>query len=125
MTANETTTRPAVLVVEDEPLQRMMAVDLVEQAGFAALAAANADQALGILEKRGDISVVFTDINLPHGMDGMRLAKLIRDRWPPVGVIITSGHIDSRQVALPSRSRFFPKPYREREIVEALRALSP
>jgi CheY-like chemotaxis protein len=112
--------RLVVLVVEDEPLQRMMAVDLVEGAGFEALPVANAEQAIGILERRSDVRIVFTDIDLQRGMNGMRLAALIRDRWPPIEFIVTSGHMDGATLDLPPRSRFFSKPYRREDIVGAL-----
>jgi CheY-like chemotaxis protein len=100
-----------VLVVEDEPLVRMFAVDFVEDAGFDVLEAADANQAVAILEARTDIRVVFTDIDMPGGMDGMKLARAVRDRWPPIEIIIVSGH--KRPVAgdLPARAVFFPKPY--------------
>lgn len=73
-------TNPVVLVVEDEPLQRMMAVDMVEDAGFVAAEAADAREAERILESRRDIRLVFTDVDMPNGMDGMQLASRIRDR---------------------------------------------
>jgi CheY-like chemotaxis protein len=73
-----------VLVVEDEALLRLMAVTVVEDAGFKPIEASNADEAVRILESRNDIRIVFTDINMPESMDGMKLAACIRDRWPPV-----------------------------------------
>lgn len=76
-----------VLVVEDEPLLRMAAIDMVESAGFEAVEAADATQAVEILQSRMDICIVFTDIDMPRGIDGLRLAALIRDRWPPIHVI--------------------------------------
>jgi CheY-like chemotaxis protein len=86
-----TTATPAILVVEDEPLLRLMAVDIVEDAGFEALSAATADEALAILETRADVRLVFTDVQMPGSMDGLRLAHAVRDRWPPVELIVTSG----------------------------------
>jgi len=112
--------RPAVLVVEDEPLQRMMAVDLVEEAGFEAIEAADADEAVRILEARADIRIVFTDIDMPGSMDGMMLAAAIRDRWPPIEIIITSGHIREQEVEMPIRGVFFPKPYDTRRLSQQL-----
>jgi CheY-like chemotaxis protein len=81
--ANRATKRPAVLIVEDEALVRESAVDWVEEAGFEAIAAADADEAIRILESRDDIRVVFTDINIQGSIDGLRLAHAIRNRWPP------------------------------------------
>jgi CheY-like chemotaxis protein len=113
-----------VLVVEDEPLQRMMAVDLVQDAGFTALQAATANQAIAILECRQDVRIVFTDVNLRRGMDGLRLAAMVRDRWPPIAFIVTSGQMDAEEVELPARCQFFPKPYRRDDIAGALHRFS-
>lgn len=112
--------KQVVLVVEDEPLLRMAAVDMVEQAGFEAIEATDATQAVLILEKRLDIRIVFTDVDMPRGMDGMKLAALVRDRWPPIEIIIVSGHVDIEDVDLPARSVFFSKPYKEHEIVAVM-----
>ena len=81
----------AVLIVEDEPLVRFCAVQTVEEAGFDVIEAANADEAIAILESRQDIRVVFTDIHMPGSMDGLKLAHAVRDRWPPIKIIVTSG----------------------------------
>jgi DNA-binding NtrC family response regulator len=115
--------KQAVLVVEDEFLMRLHAVQLVEQAGFKAVEAANADEAVSILETRKDICIVFTDINMPGSMDGLKLAHAIRKRWPPIELILTSGHFDIPNSELPARGRFFPKPYQDDAIVDALRHL--
>ncbi len=109
-----------ILVVEDEPLLRMAAIDMVESAGFEALEAANATQAVEILQSRMDISIVFTDIDMPGGIDGLRLASVIRDRWPPIHVIITSGQTKPPQGSLPLDMVFFSKPYRENEVIETM-----
>lgn len=103
--------KPVVLVVEDEPLQRMMAVDLALDAGFEVVEAWSADEAVAILESRSDIRVVFTDVDMPGSMDGLKLAAAIRDRWPPIEIIVTSGHMRMTDGALPVRSVFFSKPY--------------
>jgi CheY-like chemotaxis protein len=108
--------RPVILVVEDEPIQRMDAVDLVEDAGFEAVEAASAEAAILILESRPDIRVVFTDIDMPRGIDGMQLAAAIRDRWPPIEIIIVSGRRRPKQVDMPARGVFFAKPYKRHEI---------
>jgi CheY-like chemotaxis protein len=113
--------RPAILVVEDDPLLRLTAVDMVEDAGFEAIEATDASQAVAILEKRLDIRVVFSDIDMPRGLDGMKLAALVRDRWPPIEIILTSGYFVPKPADLPARCLFFPKPYRENEVVAAMR----
>lgn len=116
--------KPVILIVEDEPLLRMAAVDMVEDAGFDAVEAADATEAVRILEERLDIRIVFTDIDMPRGMDGMKLAACIRDRWPPIMIILTSGHHNAPDVAMPPNSLFFPKPYKERDVVAAFRRLA-
>ena len=111
---------PCVLVVEDEFFSRWHAVDLVEAAGYRAIEASNADEAIAILEARKDIRIVFTDINMPGSMDGLKLARAVRDRWPPIELILTSGHFDVPTSDIPARGLFFSKPYRDDEIVSAL-----
>ena len=110
-----------MLVVEDELLSRLHAVSLVEDAGYAAIEASNADEAVAILEARKDIRIVFTDIDIPGSMDGLKLARIIRDRWPPIELILTSGHFGLQDSDLPSRGRFFAKPYSDEEIMSTLR----
>jgi CheY-like chemotaxis protein len=100
-----------VLIVEDEPLVRMTAVGMIEEAGFDVVEAANADEAILILETRRDISVVFTDIDMPGSMNGLKLAHAVRGRWPPIKIIATSGHYAVRDGDLPDGTRFLPKPY--------------
>ncbi|MGA9602644.1 MAG: response regulator [Methyloceanibacter sp.] len=112
-----------MLVVEDELLSRLHAVSLVEEAGYSAIEASNADEAIAILEARKDIRVVFTDIDMPGSMDGLKLARAIRDRWPPIELILTSGHFAVRERDLPERGRFFAKPYRDEEVISTLRQL--
>src|SRR6476620_11748824 len=110
-----------VLVVEDEFLSRLHAVNLVEDAGYKAIEASNSEEAIAILEARKDIRIVFTDVDMPGTMDGLKLAHAIRTRWPPVELIVTSGHFDVPEGDIPERGLFFSKPYRDNEIVSALR----
>lgn len=109
-----------VLVVEDEPLIRLAAADMVEDAGYTAIEAANADEAIAMLERHPEIRAVFTDVEMPGSIDGMKLANFIRDRWPPVEIIITSGNVSRDDVVLPSRGIFLPKPYRPQELAHHL-----
>ncbi len=124
MNTTDATASPAttikVLVVEDEPILLLMATDLVEEAGYEAVAAGNADEAIRILASRDDISIVFTDIRMPGSMDGMKLAAAVRDRWPPIEIIVTSGHMIRSPADLPERGKFFRKPYRTQHIIDAL-----
>jgi CheY-like chemotaxis protein len=115
---------PVVLIVEDELLIRMDAVDMIRAAGFDVVEAENADEAIFILEHRFDISVVFTDIHMPGSMDGLKLAAAIRGRWPPIKIIATSGLLKICNGGLPSGSHFLPKPYSSSQIVGALRELT-
>jgi CheY-like chemotaxis protein len=109
-----------VLVVEDHPLIRMSALDLVSSAGFEGLEARNADEAIRILEARADIRLVFTDIEMPGTMDGLKLAHYIRERWPPVLLLVASGKTIVEESHLPSGARFFPKPYADTAIIETM-----
>lgn len=113
-----------VLVVEDDFLIRMDAAQMIEEAGFIVVEAANSDEAIVILESRLDITVVFTDIQMPGSMDGLKLATAIRGRWPPIQIIATSGFIEVRKADLPNGGRFLPKPYSPAQIVGALRELT-
>jgi CheY-like chemotaxis protein len=115
--------RPVVLV-EDDFLIRIGAIEMIEAAGFDVVEAANADEAIKILEVRLDITVVFTDIQMPGSMDGLKLATAIRGRWPPIKIVATSGIVDVRKVDLPEGGRFLPKPYSSAEIVGTLRELT-
>jgi CheY-like chemotaxis protein len=115
--------RPVVLIVEDEFLLRMDAVDMIAAAGFEVVEAANADDAIEILESRPDITVIFTDIQMPGSMDGLRLARAVRGRWPPIKIIATSGHVHVRETDLPEGGRFLPKPYSSRQVTGVLREL--
>lgn len=101
---------PNVLIVEDEMMLRMRAVDIVEDAGFCPVAAVNADEALAILESRSDISLLFTDIQMPGSMDGLKLAHAVHDRWPDIKIILVSGQINPSDAEKPAESRFFGKP---------------
>src|SRR6202051_1989530 len=115
--------RPVVLIVEDEFLLRMDAVDMIAAAGFEVLEAGNADKAIEILEARRDITVVFTDIQMPGSMDGLKLARAVRGRWPPVKIVATSA-LDVRETELPEGGRFLPKPYSPFQVTGVLRELT-
>jgi CheY-like chemotaxis protein len=115
--------RPVVLIVEDEFLLRMDAVDMIAGAGYEVVEAANADEAIEILEARRDITVVFTDIQMPGSMDGLKLARAVRGRWPPIKIVATSGHVGVGQTDLPEGGRFLPKPYSPRQVTGVLRDL--
>src|ERR1700677_2495023 len=113
----------AVLIVEDEPLIRMGAVDLIENAGFEVYEAGSADAAIALLELHKEIRLIFTDVDMPGSMDGLKLAHYVRGRWPPVKIIITSGHIKVTEESLPAGAIFLPKPYDPTEIAHEVREL--
>ena len=115
--------RAVILIVEDELLIRLNAVEMIEEAGFEVVEAASADEAIAILEGRLDITVVFTDIQMPGSMDGLKLAAAVRDRWPPIMIVATSGRVKLGPDDLPEGSRFLPKPYSPAEITKTLRQL--
>lgn len=102
-----------MLVVEDEPLIRLGMLALLEQAGFAVREAADADEAIEILEREPGIRVVVTDVDMPGSMDGVRLAHAVRTRWPPVRLIVISGKVGLSEIELPAGARFFSKPFQE------------
>jgi CheY-like chemotaxis protein len=118
------TPRPVVLVVEDEFLIRADAIAMIANGGFDVIEAANADEAITILESRNDITIVFTDVHMPGSMDGLKLAHAIRDRWPPVKLVVTSGQTVIPEDALPVGGRFLRKPYQPFEITSALHSLA-
>ena len=113
-----------VLVVEDEPLVRMGIVDHLEESGFTVLEAADADEAIDTLVKNLDIRIVFTDVDMPGGMDELKLAAAIRTRWPPIKIVVTSGHRKVNVDDLPVEAQFFAKPYSFDKLVTALRTLA-
>ncbi len=113
--------RRIVLIVQGQALIRMSAVHMVEDAGFSALEAGNADDAIKLLENRSDIAAVFTGISLSGSMDGMKLAHAIRGRWPPVHLIVTSG--SDLKDKLPLNGVFVRLPYTYEDIAAALHAL--
>jgi CheY-like chemotaxis protein len=115
---------PLVLVVEDELLVRVNAVALLEEAGFGVLQAGDADDAIALLESRRDICIVVTDINMPGSMDGLRLAHAIRNRWPPIELVLTSGQMRVRTEDMPARGLFLGKPYDPSRLVEVVRSLA-
>jgi two-component sensor histidine kinase/ActR/RegA family two-component response regulator len=111
---------PTVLVVEDEMVLRMRAIDIVEDAGFNAVEAVNADEALSILESRSDISLLFSDIQMPGTMDGLMLAQAVHNRWPSIKIILVSGQVKPTDDDKPEESRFFGKPIDVKEMISEL-----
>lgn len=115
---------PVILIVEDETFVRLDASEIVAAAGYEVLEAQDAEEAIRLLEARTDIRIVFTDIEMPGSVDGLKLAACVRDRWPPVEIIITSGRVWPPNTHLPSRGVFLPKPYRPEQLIFELDRLA-
>ena len=113
-----------VLVVEDEALIRMHCAEMIRDLGFEVIEAVDADQAISLLESVPGIKAVFTDIQMPGSMDGLKLAAAIRDRWPPVALLITSGKVRPPTNDMPAGARFISKPYSPWQLKEQLHSLT-
>ena len=111
-----------ILVVEDELLLSVDISDALKDEGYDVITVANADDAIKVLEISNDIRTIFTDIDLPGSMDGLKLAAAVRDRWPPVNIIVTTGMRAPRRDEMPTKSLFIAKPYRSAEVLEAVRS---
>jgi two-component sensor histidine kinase/CheY-like chemotaxis protein len=120
MASSQSAALRAVLVVEDEMMLRMRAVDIVEDAGFTPVEAVNADDALTILESRSDIELLFTDIQMPGSMDGLKLAYAVHKRWPLIKIILVSGQLKLTDDDKPADSRFFGKPLDVKHMIAEL-----
>src|ERR1700692_1898375 len=112
-----------VLIVEDEMLLRMRAVDMVKDAGFTPVEAVDADEAVAILEARSDVALMLTDIQMPGTMDGLKLAHTVHKRWPPIKIILVSGQLKLADIDIPLDSRFFGKPLDAAEMIAELRTM--
>src|SRR6202158_2025439 len=117
MVSGQSAALRSVLVVEDEMMLRMRAVDMVEDAGFTPIEAINADDALAILESRSDIELLFTDIQMPGSMDGLKLAYAVHERWPLIRIILVSGQLKLTDNDKPPNSRFFGKPLDVKQMI--------
>ena len=112
-----------VLIVEDDSLVRMDTADMMGRLGFGVLEAKDASEAIRLLESRLDITVMFTDVEMPGSMNGLKLARVVHGRWPPIKIIATSGHARIRANDLPEGVRFMPKPYKATEVADTIHQL--
>src|SRR5690348_9930634 len=110
---------PKILIVDDEPLVRMHARQIVEEAGYTAIEAGNADDALRLLADEG-VTVVVTDVQMPGSMDGLELAHRVKTTWPLIVVIVMSGQHLPPPADLPEGARFLSKPFSEQRLVDVL-----
>ena len=115
---------PAVLIVEDEAISLLGIVSHLRDVGFKVYEAVNADEAIKILATHDDIRVVFTDIIMPGSMNGLRLAAAIRNRWPPVKIIVTSGRTLDDSDLMPEGVMFMAKPYRYETVTRSVTRLA-
>ena len=102
---------------------RLRAVDIVEDAGFTAVEAVSADEALAILESRSDISLLFSDIQMPGSMDGLMLAHAVHERWPAIKIILVSGQVKPSDADKPADSKFFGKPLVVKQMIHQLQQM--
>ena|ERR1700722_9434822 len=114
---------PIVLIVEDDMILRMRSVDIVEDAGYTPVEAVDADEALGILQSRSDIALLFTDIQMPGSMDGLQLAHAVYERWPQLKIILVSGQLKLSSAEIPRDSRFFGKPLVSGQIITEMQGM--
>jgi DNA-binding NtrC family response regulator len=112
-----------VLIVEHDGLLKLLTAAIIEDAGFAALQASDADEALAILERRSDIALMLTSVAMPGSMDGLGLARTVCKRWPAIKTIIASGQVRLIGSDLTAGSRFFLKPYDAQTMISEIRSL--
>ena len=114
---------PVILVVEDEMLLRMRAVDMVEDAGYVPVEAVDADEAFTILKSRSDIALLFTDVQMPGSMNGLQLALAVHESWPRIKIILASGQLKLLPGEIPENSRFFGKPLDSTEMISEIKQM--
>jgi len=115
---------PVILIVEDEALVRLSAVDMLEDAGFRMIEAGSGDEALELLTADSDVQLLFTDVNMPGIIDGLVLARQVHDRWPQIGIMVASAKKEPQLGELPVGSRFERKPYNVDMVVRHARELT-
>lgn len=112
-----------ILVVDDEPIIRLDAVAIIEDAGFVVFEAADAEEALEIMSAHPEVSVLFTDINMPGPLNGLELARRVHEGWPMVQLVITSGRVVPNPDEIPEHGHFVAKPYQTSAVVNLLRSI--
>jgi DNA-binding NtrC family response regulator len=112
-----------ILIVEHDEFLKLLTADIMEDAGFVALQARDADEAIAILESRSDIALLLTSVTMPGSMDGLALAHTVCKRWPAIKTIIASGQVELIGSDLTAGSRFFLKPYNAQTMISEIRSL--
>ena len=113
-----------VLVVEDDPLVRMLGIDILEDAGFEVFEATNADEALALLCESGEVHLLFSDVNMPGSMNGLELAQVVHERWPAIHLLLTSGHHRPLDGELPGMGIFVRKPWTSEALLTRIHRLN-
>jgi len=111
-----------VMVVDDDVFELMGASGMFLDAGYRVLEAGNADEAMRFFETNADIRLLFTDVSMPGSMSGSDLARQVAERWPEVGIIITSGR--PRPHELPLSVLFHDKPYEPAAVLRQAREMT-
>jgi DNA-binding NtrC family response regulator len=114
----------AILIVEDEVLVRLELADIVEEAGYAVYEAGNAEEAIKLMEMHREIRILMTDVDMPGSMDGLKLSHYVKHRWPPVRIVVASGHVSVKQHELPQDGVFLDKPYDTPKVLALLSDIS-
>jgi CheY-like chemotaxis protein len=109
-----------VLVAEDEALVRLLANEMLIDADYRVVEAQDGQEALAILGAKNTVRALLTDVNMPN-LDGLALAKIVRQRWPHIGIVMTSGL--PMPSGLPAGARFISKPYRHEDVLLELEAV--
>ena len=123
MTKAQTADHPTILVTEDDALLRLYASELLEENGYTIVEADSAEEALKVMEARKDVRLLFTDIQMPPGLDGLELARQVHKRWPKVLLVITSGQIKPTEAEIADHGSFISKPYRAKELLGEINEL--
>ena len=123
MTQPASAGHPTILVTEDDALLRLYASDLLEENGYTVVEADNAEEALKVMEVRKDVRLLFTDIQMPGGHDGLELARQVHKRWPKVLLVITSGQVQPTRAEIADHGRFIRKPYRAKDLLGQIEEL--
>jgi CheY-like chemotaxis protein len=115
----------AILIVEDEMIVRLSTTDILQDAGYLILEARDGVEAIAMLELRDDVAALFTDVTMPN-MNGVALARVVRERWPHIGIVVTSGALPPNvKLELPEGARFLAKPYKPKQLLQNIQAVLP
>jgi two-component system, response regulator PdtaR len=117
MTQTQSADHPTILVTEDDALLRLYTSELLEESGYTVVEANSAEEALKVMEARKDVRLLFTDIQMPPGCDGLELARQVHKRWPKVLLVITSGQVKPAKAQIADDGHFIGKPYQAKELL--------